>query len=455
MRRLLSGLVLIMVALASVSFSVPLASGGEGYELVRNLSSEKKKVRRSASRKLLEKKDLSVMPAMVDALFFTPRHLRTEIVATLEGLSGEKIGSSYHGWVEYVGSRTDIQPRAGYLEWKGEIFSRLDPQFRKIFYSGAPYRIRLEEILSGGVRLDGIPSLDNPRHVPASEAKFMRAKERVFGVTVGGQHRAYPVRVLSWHEMLNDVIGGEPVTLSFCTLCGSGIAYATKTPNGKAYTFGTSGLLYRSNKLMYDRQSYTLWSNLTGEPVVGRLALTSLKLPVLPNTVTTWSGWVERHPDTTVMVPDNRLAARWRFDYTSGAADRMRRGVAFPVWRKSDRLDRDTEIYALRIEGEAKAYPIEILLEQGVVNDQLGGSRLVLLADRTTGAVRAYASGGLTFRRGESDTELVDDSDRRWRVTEEALVSAGIEPLERLPGHTAFWFGWYGFYPRTEVYEAP
>ncbi len=449
------GLTSVILAMGAVWMSAPVARAGDGYGLVRELSSEKRKVRRSASQKLLAKKDPTVVPALVDALFFTPRRLRAEIIATLEGLSGETIGGSYLDWVEYVGKQTDLEPREGYLEWKLENLSRVDPEFRKVFYSGAPHRIRLEEILSGGVRLDGIPSLDNPRHVPASEAKFMRSKERVFGVSVGGLHRAYPVRVLSWHEMLNDVIGEEPITLSFCTLCGSGIAYSTKTPSGKPYTFGTSGLLYRSNKLMYDRQSYTLWSNMTGEPVVGRLASTAVKLRVLPNTLSTWKAWVQRHPETTVMVPDSRLAARWRFDYTSGAADRARAGVAFPVWQKSDRLNRDAEIYALRIAGAAKAYPMDILLKQGMVHDEVGGEELVLLADRASGAVRVYRRGGLTFQRGESAGELVDGSQRRWRVTEEQLETEGAEPLERVPGHTAFWFGWYGFYPQTEVYEVP
>ena len=448
----LAGVALVVLG---CGFSALKVEAADGYGLVRELSSQKQKVRRAASRKLLAKSDLTVMPALVDALFFTPRHMRGEIVATLEGLSGEKIGGGYLDWVEYIGRRADIESREGYLEWKVENLSRIDPEFRKVFYRGAPHRIRLEEILSGGVRLDGIPSLDNPDHVPASEAKFMRSKERVFGVSVGGRHRAYPVRVLSWHEMLNDVIGDEPITLSFCTLCGSGIAYSTKTPSGKPYTFGTSGLLYRSNKLMYDRQSYTLWSNMTGEPVVGRLAASSVKLVVLPNTLTTWKAWVQRHPETTVMVPDGRLASRWRFDYTSGAADRARAGVEFPVWQKSDRLHRDTEVYALRVGDAAKAYPMDLLLKRGVIHDQVGGDQLVLLADRPSGAVRVFLSGGLTFRRGDKEGELIDNGDRRWQVTEEQLEAEGAEPLARVPGHAAFWFGWYGFFPQTEVYEVP
>jgi hypothetical protein len=426
------------------------------YGLIRQLSSPQREVRRAASRALLASGDESLLPALVDALFFAPRPLRGDTAEVLEGLSGESFGSAYFDWVEYIGKRTDIEPKEGYLGWKVELLSRISPEFRKVFYQGAPHRIRLQEILSGGVRFDGIPALEHPEFVPVSQAGFMADEETVFGVSVGGLHRAYPVRVLSWHEMLNDTIGEAPLTLSFCTLCGSGIAYSTRTPAGGRYTFGTSGLLYRSNKLMFDRESYSLWSNLTGEPVVGRLALTSVTLEVLPTTLTTWAAWVERHPDSTVMVPDRRLAERWGFDYTPGAADRARHGVAFPVWQQSDALDRNAEVYALRLGGAVKAYPLDVVLDAGLIHDTLGGQPLVLIGDSNGGAVRAYASGGRTFQRNPDGERLVDEGGTVWRLTEEALVAEGdgAEPLPRLPGHVAFWFGWYGFYPQTELYGA-
>jgi hypothetical protein len=297
------------------------------------------------------------------------------------------------------------------------------------------------------------------------EAKYLTDSEKVFGVSVGGQQRAYPLRMLDWHEMLNDVVGGVPVTLSYCTLCGSGVLYDTRTPAGQAYTFGTSGLLYRSNKLMVDRQTLTLWNNMTGEPAVGRLARSPIRLPVLPVTITTWKEWRTRHPGTTVLALDKEMERRWGFSYLPGAADRRRAGVNFPVWLKSGALDPKDEVYAVRLSDKAKAYPVERALKERVINDRLGDEPLVVVADPESGSVRIYRRGEQTFAPGARPGEIVDGQGRRWTVEEDALVAAGGEGevtgapaptrLERLPGHQAFWFGWYSFFPDSELYGAP
>jgi len=232
--------------------------------------------------------------------------------------------------------------------------------------------------------------------------------------------------------------------------------YSGKTQTGERRTFGTSGLLYRSNKLMYDRRTYTLWSNLTGEPVVGRLARSPIRLEILPNTVTTWEAWRSDHPDTTVLKLDESFGQRWGYSYLPGAAQRARAGVAFPVWLKSNTLAPKTEIYGLRAGPSAKAYPVERILRERVVNDRLGEVELVLIGDQKSGAVRAYRRDGRTFSPGRDDRELRDASGRAWRITEEALIpeSEGSSRLDRLPGHIALWFAWYGFFPQTEVYAA-
>lgn len=236
--------------------------------------------------------------------------------------------------------------------------------------------------------------------------------------------------------------------------------YSGKTPKGERRTFGTSGLLYRSNKLMYDRQTFTLWSNLTGEPVVGRLARSPVRLEILPVTVTTWREWKAAHPDTTVTRLDDSFGRRWGYDYKPGAADRSRAGVRFPVWQKSKLLDDKTEVYALRSGNTAKAYPIDRVVKERVVNDRVGDLEVVLVGDPDSGAVRAWRRNGQRFSPGASSGELRDDTGRVWKITEEALVPAPAEgetpqKLERLPGHVSFWFGWFGFFPETEVYGAP
>lgn len=242
--------------------------------------------------------------------------------------------------------------------------------------------------------------------------------------------------------------------------------YSGETPAGGRRLFGTSGLLYRSNKLMFDRGSYTLWSNLTGEPVVGRLAASPTELEVLPVVRSTWGDWRRKHPDTTVTILDDAFGRRWSFRYEPGAADRARSGVSFPVWQKSDALPPGEEVYAIRLELEsdlaAKAYPVERMLGLRVVNDELAGAGLVVLGDRESGAVRIYRRDDRTFRL-DREGWLIDDRDRRWRIEEERLVPEGVDgvgeeteaepsPLERVPGHRSLWFAWYGFYPTTEVF---
>ncbi|MDX2000027.1 MAG: DUF3179 domain-containing protein [Thermoanaerobaculia bacterium] len=445
---------LLSTALPTTAAEKKPLSAEENRALLLQLMAEKPRERKQAAKELVARADATLVPALVESMFFTPRAARGELFEVLTALTGERGSYGYLDWVEYVGKRTDIVPAPGYAAWKSELFARIDPRFRRVLDPAVPSKIRWPEIVSGGVPLDGIPSLENPPAVPAAEADFLADGEAVYGVAAGGAFRAYPERVLSWHEMLNDTVGGEPVTLSYCTLCGSAVAYSRRTPDGRVRSLGTSGLLYRSNKLMYDRETFTLWSNLTGEAVLGPLAATDWRLEILPATLTTWREWRTRHPETTAMVVDWDAGRKIGFDYRPGAADRQRAGVEFPVWQKSERLKRNARVYALIVGGVPKAYPLEELTRRTVVNDQLGGEPLVLVTNADSQSVRAYRRGERTFRAGSSPEELVDETGKRWRLGEDALApeDAAGTPLARLPGHVAFWFGWYGFYPETEVF---
>jgi hypothetical protein len=408
------------------------------------------------ARRLIEAHDATLVPGLVDTYFFLPKNQRAEALSALAALTGERPGDRYHDWVELIGRRENLIAKPGYLPFKAELLARIDPRYQAVLYDGAPSRIRLEEVVFGGVPVEGIPALDRPAHVAVAEATYLGDSERVFGVSVGGERRAYPLRILDWHEMVNDIVGEEPVTLSYCTLCGSGVLYSTRTPAGEAYTFGTSGLLYRSNKLMIDRQTQSLWLNLTGEAAVGRLAGSGVRLPVLPLVLTTWKEWRTRHPETTVLALDRQMERRWGFTYVPGAAERRRAGVSFPVWPRSAALDPKAEVYAVRLGERAKAYPVERALAERVINDRLGSDSLVVVCDADSGAVRAYRRGEQTFAPGSRPGELVDGEGRRWTVGEEALTpqDPGLAPLARLPGHQAFWFGWYSFFPNSELYGA-
>ena len=424
------------------------------YDRLRRLMSDKPKVRKRAARALARADEEALIP-LVDAYFFSPDEARADARQLLEDLSGKQFGSRYRDWFEYVGGREDLQPPPGYVAWKGELFSRIDPAYRSILSPEATVRLRLREVQWGGVPLDGIPTIDDPESVPPDAARFMRDTDTVFGVSLGDQHRAYPVKVLSWHELLNDTVGGRPVTLSFCTLCGSGILYLAEDASGDRVLFGTSGLLYRSNKLMFDHATRSLWSNLTGEAVVGERAAEGARLTMLPMTLTRWDVWKQRYPDTTIMRPDPAAAQRTGYRYIEGAADEARAGVEFAVWQQSDALERNARIYALRIRGETKAYPLDKLREELVVHDTLGGVAIVIVLDSASGAVRAYERGERRFRiPGIAPVrQLRAEDDTVWSLTEGGLApAAGGDLLPRVPGHIAFWFGWYAFYPDTAVY---
>jgi hypothetical protein len=432
-------------------------SPDEAFETLQQMVSPTAGERRVAAGKLIAGGERSLVPAVVEALFFLPRAERAEAFRVLETLAGERVDRSYYAWVEWVGAHPELAAHPAYARFKSALLQRIDRRYGEVLYDGAPARIRLEEVVSGGVGLEGIPALDRPAHAAAGEAGFMRDGELVLGVAAGGAYRAYPLRVLSWHEMVNDEVGGEPITLSFCTLCGSAVLYGTRTAEG-ALTFGTSGLLYRSNKLMVDRESRSLWSNLTGEPVVGRLAGSGLRLTVLPVTRTTWAAWRDLHPETTVLVPDPAVERRWGFDYRAGAADRARARVRFPVWPRSDALEEKEEVFAVRLGAAAKAYPLAALLAAGVVDDTVGGEPVVVVADRASGAARAYRRGGHRFAAGAMAGTLRDEAGRSWRVTEEALLppdEASEAALPRLPGHLSFWLGWHAFFPHAELWRPP
>jgi hypothetical protein len=449
-------MLLACLATLAVGAQPVLAASGDGvgYVTILQLQSEKKKERRSAQKSLIASRGKSLIPGLIDSMFFTPRELREETALTLEALAGIELGANYKNWVEWVGMHPEVDPRDGYVEFKSRLLTRIDSLYGSIFYFDVPMKIRFEEVVWGGVRVGGIPALVNPATLSVEEADYLRDDELVFGAAVEGEYRAYPLRIMDWHEMINDTIGGKPVALSYCTLCRSGILYDTQKPEGGHFVFGTSGVLYRSNKLMIDEDTLSLWSNLTGEPVVGKLTASSIRLQVLPMTLTTWEEWRTLHPETTVLDL-TALQSQYAFLYDPGAADESREGVSFPVWQKDSRMKRNDEVYALIVDGKPKAYSVDGVIVAGVVNDTIGDTTIVLVADPVSGSIRAFSRGEHTLLRNPQG-ELVDDQGKVWVVREEALSSEDADGrqqrLERLPGHVAYWFGWFGFYPSTELW---
>ncbi len=239
--------------------------------------------------------------------------------------------------------------------------------------------------------------------------------------------------------------------------------YSTEV-NGEVMSFGTSGWLYQSNKLMYDRGTKTLWHQFLGEPVVGELVGSGIELKLLPVTLTIWDEWVSAYPDTTVLdietgvypassyqVEDNRLSI-----YSSY---RRSDETMFPVPERSTRLPTKSRVLGITLNGQSMAYPDFALHKEPVLNDSLGGTELVVVT--IGGGSRIYEAGGQKFSAGWSEGSrsesivLLDENGGTWKITEDALVPAdeSQESLGRLPSRSAFWFGWYAFYPSTEVYQ--
>jgi hypothetical protein len=380
--------------------------------------------------------------------------IRQRLVRFLEKQTGQRFGDDLRRWRRWYWSRP-YDPHPEYAAFKAGLYSHVDPRMAAFFPEGAKEIIRLDEVDWGGVTVNGIPPLDHPKHVRAEEASYLKDKHVVFGVSLGGEARAYPKRILAWHEMARDRLGGVELAVVYCTLCGTVIPYGAEV-GGVVRTFGTSGLLYRSNKLMFDEESMSLWSTVEGKPVLGRLAGEPLELRAYPVVTTTWREWRERHPGTTVLS----LETGFKRDYGEGAAYReyfATDSLMFEVPRTDDQLKNKEEVLVLVVApegggpGQPVAVSVELLEKNRLYRLGVAGRTLVVVTS-PDGANRVYDATGAPGLARLLPGDLVEsEGGPRYRVTEEALVpeGEGASPLPRLPARRAFWFGWQAQYPDT------
>jgi hypothetical protein len=372
-----------------------------------------------------------------------------KIRSILQKITGANAGDKWFDWMIWLQEHPDYPPYDGFGNFLSLILASLDPQFLRFVHEGVPHDIRLEEIVWGGVRVDAIPALDNPQMISAVDAEYLNPDDLVFGVEIAGDARAYPLRIVSWHEMVNDVVGATPVSLAYCTLCNAGILYETQVAKrDRPLTFGTSGLLYRSNKLMYDRDTDSLWNQFTGRPVVGPLAGSGISLKVLPLVTTQWRLWRAKHPTTKVLSLDTGFSR----DYGPDVAYHdyfNSKDLLFPAPVKDRRLQPKDIVFGLRAAAGTKAWPLSAFAGGKLIQDKVGVVDVVLIGNAEQRTVRAYESKGRKFTVSAPD--LLRAADGYWRVTEDALVHSDGRTLARLPGHLAYWFAWSGYFENAAL----
>jgi hypothetical protein len=270
-------------------------------------------------------------------------------------------------------------------------------------------------IEKGGPPRDGIPSLDSPVFVAPDEANFLDPEDRVLGIALGGKSKAYPVKILNRHEIVNDWLNERPVVVTFCPLCGSGVAFSA-TVDGRELTFGVSGLLYNSDVLLYDRETGSLWSQILAKSVNG--SLKGHEMTQLPLQHTTWKDWRTRHPGTRVLSTQTGFR---HIDYDQDPYKRYKNStrLMFSVSNTDKRLKNKEWVLGVIVDGAARAYPFdELKNEAAPILDQIGDVAVSVHFD------------------DHNQTAIAVDQDG------EVLQSIQL-----------YWFAWAAFHPDTSVWN--
>ena len=390
-----------------------------------------------------------VAPTLEVFNFIPDRKIRNLLLQELKQETGQDFGPDINRWFRWMWNAPEVRS-SGYAQFKAQFYGVIDPRFQRYFDGrGDSARIRLDEVRWGGVRQDGIPPLRHPKMIPAFAAEYLDKDDIVFGIEVNGDFRAYPKRILAWHEMFVDTVGGVEVAGVYCTLCGTVILYDT-VHKGQKHDLGTSGFLLRSNKLMYDRATQSLWNTLKGEPVVGPLVGQGIALDHRSVVTTTWGKWSALHPTTKVLS----LNTGHRRNYDEGVAYHdyfANDDLMFNTPFQDSRLANKQEVLALRFKGQPGSIAIDTdyLNKTPVYTGQLGSQKFVVLTDET-GANRVYNPGGVEIVKSDG-VMAVDSQGGTWKISEARLTSTDGRELKRLPYHRAFWFGWQAAFPNTKL----
>jgi len=270
------------------------------------------------------------------------------------------------------------------------------------------------EIRDGGPAKDAIPAVREPQFVKPADATFLEPNDRVIGVVVGGRARAYPIKILNWHEVVDDSIAGTPLAVTFCPLV-QGAAVYIREAGGKTLILGVSGKLYQSNLVLYDEGTQSLWSQVEGQALAGPMA--GQKLAAIPSTIMTWEAWQKKHPATDVLnvntgyTRDYGIDPYWGYEHGDQ--------VVSPVTHLDERLSAHELILGVSAGGRDEAFPLSKLDAAALpLRVQLGGADVTITYDADSGAAAASVSG------------------------------------ERVPVYNGYWFAWAAFHPKTTIWSA-
>ena len=325
------------------------------------------------------------------------------------------------------------------------------------------------EILSGGPPRDGIPSIDEPQFITQAEAAgWLAGNEPVIAVEIGGEARAYPLQILTWHEIVNDQIGDVPLIVTFCPLCNSAIVFDRRL-GGEVLEFGTSGLLRHSDLIMYDRTTESLWQQFTGEAIAGDMA--GRRLAFLASSIVGFDDFRQAYPDGKVLSRDTGFNRSYGQNPYAGY-DTIGNNPFLFTGELDGRLPAMERVVTVSLDGTDVAYPLSILSAAGVIHDTQAGQDLVVFhssgASSALGAARIAdaedvgATGvfdpnldgrKLTFHQ-EGDKIVDEQTTSTWNVLGQAIGGplAG-DQLTPIVHGDHFWFSWAAFKPDTIIYQ--
>ena len=315
---------------------------------------------------------------------------------------------------------------------------------------GIKHLIPLDKIKGGGPPKDGIPSIDNPVFAGIDESRFMSDSDTVVGVEINGEAKAYPLFILVWHEIVNDRVGDVPVSVTYCPLCYTSQVFE-RVIDGQEVEFGTSGKLYNSNLLMYDRFTESYWSQALGLAVTGELSGYSLDL--IPFDIITWGDWKALHPDTVVLTTDTGHIRSYATDPYGSYYTEPR--IMFPVEHRDDRMHPKEVIIGLHQNDVYKAYGQNDIESNVIINDSVGETP-VLVASLFSQNSRIFdrtVDGEILDFAYRDDQILDSQTNSKWNYDGIAVSGHydGVK-LKRMAIEPGFWFEWVAFHPNTLVF---